>query len=519
MTSPSHPHYHPSVTERATCETTIEAEDLGVLWKALELSALVPSTPQSLSFHAPGYPGGRAVDLVRAPVHGVALELSVERLGVSEKGFVPARVLRVRLEGARDEAAPAMERLVGAIDAARRMECRSAEHFLGYPKEFAWHEANYPRILLPALLDCLEQHLAGWTLVKIGRPRNAREVSRALVRDHHGAPRTVHVAARYFYHHPQGWWLVAEVAARESMVTVSLASSGTAADWEAQALAALDAYVRNGLALTPRSMSPSGEPLTLERAYGWDDLFIAADIKALLQRETSQFFDSADAYRRMGVPHRRGLLLAGPPGTGKTLLGKILSSTLTDVVFIWVTASDVGTAEHVRAIFATARSARRTVLFFEDLDFYASNRRFNTTSVLGELLVELDGFRSNDGLLVVATTNDLEAIEPALKDRPSRFDRVIELGPATTEVRRAHLTHLLAPYGLSSDALEALARRTDGLTGAQIQELAFRARLAAAGARRDRITTTDLDQALDLARKLRHTVGFKAASDDEDDDA
>lgn len=506
------------MTGRVTCETTIEAEELGVLWKALELSALVPTAPPAVSFHAPSYPRGRAVDIVRAPVRGTGLELSVERLGQAEKGFIPARVLRVRLEGPEDEATLAMERLVSNVDGARRLECRSAEHFLGYPKDFAWHESSYSRILLPALLDKLEQVLAGWVLVKIGRPRGSREVLRELVRDHRGVARTVHVAARYFYHHPEGRWLVAEVVGAKGLVSVSLASSGTHEGWEAQVLTTLDEHVRDGLALTPRSMTPSGEPLELDRAYGWSDLFVPADLKDQLVRETTQFFASAEAYRRMGVPHRRGLLLAGPPGTGKTLLGKILSSTLSDVVFIWVTASDVSTAEHIRAIFGTARSARRAVLFFEDLDFYASNR-IHATSVLGELLVQLDGFHSNDGLLVLATTNDLEAIEPALKDRPSRFDRVIQFGPGTTEVRHAHLTHLLVPYGLSSSAIDGLARRTDGLTGAQIQELAFRARLAAAGAGRDRITSDDLDHGVELARKLRHSVGFRSGDDEDFDDA
>src|SRR4030095_9217315 len=179
----------------------------------------------------------------------------------------------------------------------------------------------------------------------------------------------------------------------------------------------------------------------------------------------------------MKLPYRRGLLLHGLPGTGKTLFGKVIATLRRDVAFIWVTARDLPAAHVVYEIFERARRCRRALLFFEDLDFYASQRSgAGRDDVLGELLVQLDGMHSNEGLFVVATTNDLAVIEPAIRDRPSRFDRTIELAPGPEDVRLAHLYHLLAPFGVDQALLAPLGPKTEGLTGAQLQELALVAR-------------------------------------------
>ena len=145
-----------------------------------------------------------------------------------------------------------------------------------------------------------------------------------------------------------------------------------------------------------------------------------------------------------------------------------------------------------------------------DLDFYASHRGNGARDdTLGELLVQLDGMHSNDGLLVIATTNDLGAIEPAIRDRPSRFDRTIEVGSAPEDVRVAHLVHFLAPFGADRATVAHLGPQTEGMTGAQLQELALVARRRALDQGTELISSSDLEHALVAARSFKvKSVGF-----------
>jgi len=117
-----------------------------------------------------------------------------------------------------------------------------------------------------------------------------------------------------------------------------------------------------------------------------------------------------------------------------------------------------------------------TILFFEDLDLFASIRGYNdNTKVLGELLVQMDGFIENNDLFIIATTNDIKAIEPAMKDRPSRFDSLIEFRPFDEQLRFRMLEHLLRDRriinGESPDILaRKVARLTDEISGAEMKE-------------------------------------------------
>ena len=336
-----------------------------------------------------------------------------------------------------------------------------------------------------------------------------------MLRDSKGQKVTVYSDVR-FYMHKDDQWLVLELSTNDAATTLSLASSGTPMGWEAEFLARLEREMKSGVALQALKISASGEDLELERTYSWDELFLAESTKRLIIDETLGFFDREALYRQMDLPYRRGVLLHGAPGTGKTLVGKILASSLGNCSFIWVTARHVSDGESVATIFSLARYASRVVLFFEDLDFYASERTYyqGDSSNLGELLVQLDGMHSNHGTLVIATTNDLSAIEPALKERPSRFDRVVELAPAPSDVRQAHLLKLLSPYGVTTADLRSVIKKSDGFTGAQLQELAVRARMLAANRGDDRVRADDLVDASRIAAAYRSSaspIGFGAS--------
>lgn len=429
--------------------------------------------------------------------HRVGLRVFVKITCDSEQAEVAGRLMR---------------RILLELEQERRMECNGAEHFLGNPADFAWSSRDYPTALLAAIHRHIEATLRDWTVVQTARAHKSREVRKILVRNEQGEQVSVYSDVRYFMRW-EDRWLVLELSQQQVATQVNLASVGTPPGFEAEFLGGLDRALKDGRGLGPLRISADGSDLALERGYGWDDLFLAEELKALLQDETVGFFGRRDLYQKMDLPFRRGVLLHGPPGSGKTLVGKILAHTLSDVTFIWVTAGHVERSNSVAQIFGLARFSRRAVLFFEDLDFYASrrDRMMGGAATLGELLVQLDGMQGNDGLLVVATTNDLEAIEPALKERPSRFDRVIEIGSSPPEVRAAHLLHLLAPYGVDGAAIDRILTETNGFSGAQLQELALRARMAAAQRGRDRVDAEDLRRACQAAAEYRApkgTIGF-----------
>ncbi len=175
----------------------------------------------------------------------------------------------------------------------------------------------------------------------------------------------------------------------------------------------------------------------------WHGLALAPQVRASLEANIVALLQQRKLYQSNGLPQKRGILLYGPPGTGKTMIGKALAG-LTSATFIWVTAADLYSVNATRHVFALARKLKPTILFLEDLDLYAGDRSHSCSVTLGELLSQMDGLETNDGLILVATTNDLLAIEPALRERPSRFDVVLEVGLPQVAARRQILADNLA---------------------------------------------------------------------------
>jgi hypothetical protein len=204
----------------------------------------------------------------------------------------------------------------------------------------------------------------------------------------------------------------------------------------------------------------------------WEDVALAPQVRAALEANTFGILGRRKLFKTNGIPQKRGVLLYGPPGTGKTMIGKVLAD-MHRGTFVWATAADVKTCDSVRTIFTMARKLRPTIVFLEDLDMFASERGGATDVTLGELLTQMDGLESNDGVIVVATTNDLSAIEPALAERPSRFDVVLEVGLPAAAARRRILLQNLSKQAPPDDVLDCAATATEGCTGAQIREVAF----------------------------------------------
>ena len=195
-------------------------------------------------------------------------------------------------------------------------------------------------------------------------------------------------------------------------------------------------------------------------------------------------------YARYGARMPRGVLLYGPPGTGKTLLARALAGEA-GVPFFALSGSDfvqmyVGVgASRVRELFKNARKAGKCVIFIDEIDAMAKKRDEQSSDerdqTLNALLSEMSGFRPADGVIVLAATNRLDTLDPALL-RPGRFDRQIEVGLPGREERlsilRLHSRN--KPLSRAVD-LEALAGDTSCFSGASLENLLNEAAIAAAG--------------------------------------
>ncbi|HVC93954.1 MAG TPA: ATP-binding protein [Pirellulales bacterium] len=182
-----------------------------------------------------------------------------------------------------------------------------------------------------------------------------------------------------------------------------------------------------------------------------------------MERNTIDIFRRRDAFRRDGVPLKRGIILHGPPGTGKTLIGKIIAG-LRIATFVYITAGDVDSPEAVRKTFEMARKLAPSIVLMEDIDLDADERSGHCSdAVLGEVLGQLDGFENNDGVIFIARTNDLAAVEPALSERPSRFDVVLQVGCPSEPARRAILAANLPADTADDRLLDEAAAATEGM--------------------------------------------------------
>lgn len=238
-------------------------------------------------------------------------------------------------------------------------------------------------------------------------------------------------------------------------------------------------------------------------ACGFRD--VAANAVALQSlMELCDYLKKPEKYARYGARMPRGVLLYGPPGTGKTLLARALAGEA-GVPFFALSGSDfvekyVGVgASRVRELFRKARKAGRCVIFIDEIDAMGK-RRDETASderdqTLNALLSEMSGFKSGDGVIVIAATNRAETLDPALL-RPGRFDRQIEVGLPGREERLSILRLHSRGKPLADDVrLEELAAQTISFSGASLENLLNEAAISAARHGGDSITREDIRSA------------------------
>ncbi len=235
----------------------------------------------------------------------------------------------------------------------------------------------------------------------------------------------------------------------------------------------IEEWVKDHNYFKGKKIRPDATFISLDRLYDWDDIVLDVETKERIRQNINSYFELRRIYRRNRLPFKRGMICYGPPGTGKTLLGKVLASQI-ESTFIWVTPSYITNAEGIREIFDMARELTPSIIFFEDIDLFVYSRESNDKAeVLGEFLAQMDGFIENEDIFVIATTNDIKAIEPALKDRPSRFDVAIEFKPFDRELCKKMLNYLLREYQTKEDKedlADKVANTLDDMTGAELKE-------------------------------------------------
>ena len=225
--------------------------------------------------------------------------------------------------------------------------------------------------------------------------------------------------------------------------------------------------------------------------------------------EVVEFLKTPDKFNELGARIPKGVLLFGPPGTGKTLLAKAVAGEA-GVQFFTISGSDfvemfVGVgASRVRDLFEQAKKSAPCIVFIDEIDAVGRQRgaglgggHDEREQTLNQLLVEMDGFASNEGIIIIAATNRPDVLDPALL-RPGRFDRQIVVDKPDVRGREAILKVHTKGKPIAEDAnLDVLARRTPGFTGADLSNLVNEAALLAARRNKKKIFMAEMEEAIE----------------------
>lgn len=251
--------------------------------------------------------------------------------------------------------------------------------------------------------------------------------------------------------------------------------------------------------------------------------------------EVVEFLKEPKRFTALGARIPAGVLLEGPPGTGKTLLAKAVAGEA-GVPFFSISGSEfvemfVGVgASRVRDLFENAKKSAPAIIFIDEIDAVGRQRgagmgggHDEREQTLNQLLVEMDGFEGNEGVIVIAATNRSDVLDPALL-RPGRFDRQILVGNPDVKGREAILNVHARNKKLGPDVdLKVIAQQTPGFSGADLENLLNESALIAARFDRKFITAEDVDEAHDrviagpaktdsvISEKQRRTIAFHEA--------
>jgi hypothetical protein len=207
------------------------------------------------------------------------------------------------------------------------------------------------------------------------------------------------------------------------------------------------------------------------------DLILPEDIKLLLRGAIVGFYAHRDILIDLGIEMKRGILLHGPPGTGKTSISLYLAGLLPGFTVCFVSGERL---LYPREICRMARYLQPAMVVFEDIDLVAQDRDANgLATVLGELMNQIDGCEPTDQVLFIMTTNSIDRLESAVKDRPGRVDQIVQIPLPDPAARGQLLRHFARNLPLAFDDLGKVLDATDGMTPAMLKEIVKRAAVSA----------------------------------------
>src|SRR5665213_3180772 len=257
------------------------------------------------------------------------------------------------------------------------------------------------------------------------------------------------------------------------------------------------------LKVMPRVKPQQIKPASRE-AVGWKDIAGVDEARGELQ-EIVEFLRDPKQFEALGAKVPKGILLHGPPGTGKTLLAKAVAHESGAQFFAQSAAAFVEMfaglgAARIRRLFAIARKHEPAIIFIDELDAVGGRRGMDISGekdqTLNQLLVEMDGFAASGRVVVIAASNLLEKLDPALL-RPGRFDRQVFVAPPDVSGRQGVLGVHTRGKPLGKVDLGLVAQQTSGLTGADLANICNEAAIFAARRGAKRIDDEDFDSALE----------------------
>jgi cell division protease FtsH len=255
----------------------------------------------------------------------------------------------------------------------------------------------------------------------------------------------------------------------------------------------------NNITETNEDTSHRKTNITFKDVAGLDE--VIDELKVIID-----FMTNTEKYNKMGAKIPKGILFYGPPGTGKTLLATALAGE-TNSTFISASGSEfvekyVGVgASRIRSLFAKAKKSAPSIIFIDEIDAVGTKRNTDNNSekdqTLNQLLVEMDGFNSNEGIIVIGATNRIDMLDEALL-RPGRFDRTIHIGTpnmkARLEILKVHTRNKPLDETVS---LSELARKTHGMTGAHLATMCNEAAILAVMKNKSKIGKEEFEEALE----------------------
>jgi SpoVK/Ycf46/Vps4 family AAA+-type ATPase len=241
-------------------------------------------------------------------------------------------------------------------------------------------------------------------------------------------------------------------------------------DADSQFLQNLKAYANKNNIFRYQKLNCNAEFLKLDN-ISWDDVILEDEVKDVIKANIEEMFDLCTDLKKHGISVKRGIILHGEPGTGKTKICKCLAKD-TKYSVLYVLPSDIRTPNSISYICEMAQDLAPCLLIIEDIDWIAQDRAGGMAPFVMELMNKIDGLETFGDIITLGTTNALSDLENAVKNRPGRFDRLINIGLPSFKSIKKMLLRFTKNHIINNDIdIDKIARACERLSGAHVFDL------------------------------------------------